>query len=72
MTNKELAKSIVDYFDWWELDENNCYNEILKSLNENNTKDIETMLVFFDAIVKNEQLTIIMKELQKRLKEMKK
>ena len=68
MTNKELAKSIIDYFDWWELDENNCYNEILKSLNENNTKDIETMLIFFDAIVKNEKLTIIIQELKKRLK----
>jgi mannitol/fructose-specific phosphotransferase system IIA component (Ntr-type) len=74
MNNEELAKKIIENFDWWELDnEQDNYNEILFALNNNNQNDIKTIISYFTENIENdfrkEDAQIILKELKNRLKE---
>lgn len=72
MSNEELTKLIISCYDWWEI-EDDSYNETLKVLNTNNTKDLRTMINYFNENIEwgfqVEKSTKILNELNKRSKQ---
>lgn len=72
MKNKELAKLIISCFEWWEIDNpQENYKITLKSLKENNKKDLQTMANYFKENIMGDfqvvKSTKILNEINKRL-----